>query len=61
MRPGDFARVLAWLTAAREREADRLAKADEALQETRARIIEDAEARAAQFERIKRETPWKLD
>lgn len=54
----DFERVLAWLRDERAREAARLVRADEALQEARAKIVADAEASAKAREALKRERPW---
>jgi hypothetical protein len=56
--PADYRRILQWLEAERARETDRLAAADAALAETRARIVADAEASAKAREALKRERPW---
>jgi hypothetical protein len=61
MSEGTLGEVLDWLQAERERVAGERAKRLAGLEETTAQIRRDAEARAAQFERIKEETPWKLD
>jgi hypothetical protein len=59
--PGDYARALQWLERERQRERDRLAAADEAMAETRAQIVADAELRTKQREALKAERPWAYD
>jgi hypothetical protein len=59
--PAEFECVLRWLAAERKAQEDRLAKADEALQATRAEIIRSAEVRAEQLKRMKQERPWQFD
>jgi hypothetical protein len=57
----EYRAVIQWLEHERSERAKKTAKDEAALEETRAQILANAEARAAQFEQIKQETPWKLD